>query len=219
MRKKLPLTRPELKRRRDALDRFERYLPTLKLKEQQLQLASAQALAKLSAAQQATSQAEEAFRPNRGLLRDVSGTNVESLAEPTKVRTKPVNIAGIKVPAFEAVDFSPPSYSLFATPAWVDSALAALREISRRQAEVEIFTKQYELLHRELTKVLQRVNLFEKVKIPECRQAIRTIRIRLGDEMTAAVARAKIAKNKLTKSETDVYVPAADQQDQESHNA
>ena len=36
--KKIKLTRPELKRQRDALLRFERYLPMLKLKQQQLQL-------------------------------------------------------------------------------------------------------------------------------------------------------------------------------------
>ena len=53
------------------------------------------------------------------------------------------------------------------------------------------------LLHRELTKIIQRVNLFEKVKIPEVRESIRVIRIHLGDEMTAAVGRAKIAKGKL----------------------
>ncbi|HUT01741.1 MAG TPA: V-type ATP synthase subunit D, partial [Phycisphaerae bacterium] len=38
MAKKVRLTRPELKRQRDALTRFERYLPMLKLKQQQLQL-------------------------------------------------------------------------------------------------------------------------------------------------------------------------------------
>ena len=39
--------------------------------------------------------------------------------------------------------------------------------------------------------------MFEKVKIPEAREAIRVIRIKLGDEMTAAVGRAKIAKSQL----------------------
>ena len=53
------------------------------------------------------------------------------------------------------------------------------------------------MLGRELTKIVQRVNLFEKVKIPEAKENIRRIRIQLGDEMTAAVGRAKIAKNKL----------------------
>ncbi len=35
---KIKLTRPELKRQRDTLSRFRRYLPMLKLKQQQLQL-------------------------------------------------------------------------------------------------------------------------------------------------------------------------------------
>ena len=35
--KKIKLTRTELKTQRDALARFKRYLPTLKLKQQQVQ--------------------------------------------------------------------------------------------------------------------------------------------------------------------------------------
>ena len=46
------------------------------------------------------------------------------------------------------------------------------------------------------------MNLFDKVKIPESREAIRVIRIHLGDEMTAAVGRAKIAKAKLAAAGT-----------------
>ena len=88
-------------------------------------------------------------------------------------------------------------YSLFATPPWVDAALADLRDLNRKQAELDIIEEQYRLLGRELTKIIQRVNLFEKVKIPEVREAIRIIRIHLVDEMTAAVGRAKIAKEKL----------------------
>ena len=43
----------------------------------------------------------------------------------------------------------------------------------------------------------QRVNLFEKVKIPECMENIRKIQIYLGDATTAAVVRSKIAKRKM----------------------
>ena len=43
----------------------------------------------------------------------------------------------------------------------------------------------------------QRVNLFEKVKIPEAKEAIRLIKISLGDQMTNAVGRSKIVKNKI----------------------
>jgi V/A-type H+-transporting ATPase subunit D len=47
----------------------------------------------------------------------------------------------------------------------------------------------------------QRVNLFEKKLIPELRENIRRIKIFLGDDETAAVGRAKLAKGKLVQKE------------------
>jgi V/A-type H+-transporting ATPase subunit D len=79
----------------------------------------------------------------------------------------------------------------------VDRALADMREISKLEAQVEVLDEQFRLLDAELTKIIQRVNLFEKIMIPFAKDAIRKIRIKLGDEMTAAVGRAKIAKTKL----------------------
>ena len=205
MPKKIPLTRPELKRHRDALSRFERYLPMLKLKQQQLQLTLREVEQKQRAVGEALRQAKAKFEPYRNVLADVAGISVRGLSEPDRVRTETANIAGVNVPIFEGVDFPPAAYSLFATPPWVDQALADLREISRRQAELDVLTEQYQLLRRELTKITQRVNLFEEVKIPEAREAIHIIRIKLGDEMTAAVGRAKIAKSKLAESEAAIY--------------
>jgi V/A-type H+-transporting ATPase subunit D len=42
-----------------------------------------------------------------------------------------------------------------------------------------------------------RVNLFEKVKIPEAEENIRLIKIYIGDQMANAVGRCKIAKRKI----------------------
>jgi len=60
-----------------------------------------------------------------------------------------------------------------------------------------VLERQEQLLQEELRTTTQRVNLFEKVKIPECEENIRQIQIYLGDQQTAAVGRAKIAKGKL----------------------
>jgi len=60
-----------------------------------------------------------------------------------------------------------------------------------------VLTRQRELLAQELRITSQRVNLFEKVKIPEARNNIRMIRIYLGDQQTAAVVRGKMSKSKL----------------------
>jgi len=197
MAKKIKLTRPQLKRHRDALKRFERYLPMLKLKQQQLQLTLRTIAARRREILADVDSARRAFAPYQAVLADLAGLNIRGLAEPQQVKTSRSNVAGVNVPIFEGVAFPEAAYSLFATPAWVDRALADLRRISALEAEANVLQQQYDLLQKELTKIVQRVNLFEKVKIPDCREAIRVIRIHLGDEMTAAVGRAKIAKGKL----------------------
>ena len=85
---------------------------------------------------------------------------------------------------------------LFASPPWVDDALDALEKLARLRIEREVLAEQRRLLGEELRTTSQRVNLFEKVKIPESEENIRVIRIFLGDAQTADVARAKIAKRK-----------------------
>ncbi len=197
---KIKLTRPELKRQRDAVERFERYLPMLKLKQQQLQLKLREVSAQRRKAREDLEAAGSKFEPYSRVLADVSGVNVRKLAECKEVKTTTQNIAGVNVPIFQDVVFPEAAYSLFATPAWVDRALADLRDINRLKAQFDVLNQQYQLLRRELTKITQRVNLFEKVKIPEAREAVRIIRIHLGDEMTAAVGRAKIAKAKLAET-------------------
>ncbi|MEW6550089.1 MAG: V-type ATP synthase subunit D, partial [Spirochaetota bacterium] len=54
-----------------------------------------------------------------------------------------------------------------------------------------------ELLTQELRTTTQRVNLFEKVKIPETLGEIKKIGIYLGDQQTAQVVRGKISKKKV----------------------
>jgi V/A-type H+-transporting ATPase subunit D len=203
MAKKIKLTRPELKRQRDMLSRFARYLPLLKLKQQQLQLTLREVQRKRREVLAAAEESRAQIRPYEAVLADVAGVNFRELSKPDKIETTDTNIAGVSIPVFHHVAFPVAVYSLFATPPWVDRAVADHRVLNRHLAEAEVLQKQYDLLNRELTKIVQRVNLFEKVKIPQCREFIRIIRIKLGDEMTAAVGRAKIAKTKLAESERD----------------
>jgi V/A-type H+/Na+-transporting ATPase subunit D len=220
---KIKLTRPELKRYRDALHRFQRYLPMLKLKQQQLQIAQRDIARKRREAEEALRAAAAEFHRFESVMADLAGISVRALAEPIEVKTSSMNVAGVTVPVFHDVVFAPPSYSLFGTPPWVDQVVEGLRELNRRTAQMDVYARQYELLSRELTRITQRVNLFEKVKIPEAQEAIRVIRIKLGDEMTAAVGRAKIAKSKLAAGMEPVAVAdgsdtrSADRNDVDDH--
>jgi V/A-type H+-transporting ATPase subunit D len=67
--------------------------------------------------------------------------------------------------------------------------------------EVKVLMRKEALLREELRTTTQRVNLFEKKLIPELKENIRKIKIFLGDEETAAVGRAKLAKGKLVGKE------------------
>jgi V/A-type H+-transporting ATPase subunit D len=191
---KIKHTKNELKAQRDALKRYQRYLPTLLLKKQQLQIEVRQLETKVEAKRAE----EEAARKNLGAW-------VRLFAEPLDlsawlkvkdVRRGRGNIAGVSIPVFESIEFERALPDLFATPAWVDDGLRMLEQLARLRAERHVLEAQLALLREELRTTTQRVNLFEKVKIPEARENIRVIRIFLGDQMTAGIARAKIAKGK-----------------------
>jgi V/A-type H+-transporting ATPase subunit D len=198
--KKVKLTRPELKRYRDALARYQRYLPMLKLKQQQLQATLRDVARQRREAEHAHDEIDAVIRRYQSVLADRAGIPLEHWSRPSEVRISKKNIAGVEIPVLEDVGFPKASYSLFGTPPWVDQALDDLRQRSRRQTAVDVLKEEESLLQSELVRIIQRVNLFEKIMIPQAREAIRKIRIKLGDEMTAAVGRAKLAKNKLSET-------------------
>ncbi|HNR94166.1 MAG TPA: V-type ATP synthase subunit D [Kiritimatiellia bacterium] len=194
---KIKHTKNELKAQRDALRRFERYLPTLLLKKQQLQTEMRTLDQKLSAK---TGEVEALRSDMASWVRLFSEPfDFQSCLTVTDIRISEGNIAGVNIPVLEGVDFSRQVPDLFESPLWVDDALAAVEQLTRLSVEQAVMERQYQLLKEELRTTTQRVNLFEKVKIPECREHIRVIRIFLGDQQTAAVARAKIAKGKAPK--------------------
>jgi len=200
--KKIKLTWAELKNERNALDRFKTYLPTLQLKQQQLQLTIGQVQQEYETVLYELRNREAILSAYAPIFQDRAGINLEEMAEPEAVKVQTKNLAGVRVKVFESVSFSSPVYSLFGTPPWVDQALADLRKRNELIARLELVEQQMTLLQAELKKVSQRVNLFEKIIIPETEEHIRRIRIALGDAMTAAVARAKIAKAKLEARQT-----------------
>lgn len=197
MGKKIKMTWAELRRQRTSLERFEHYLPILQLKQQQLQSVILQTRREQDAVKQAADDVRERIAAYGAVLNDTAGINLAFLSEPEDVKTIITNVAGVKVPVFESAGFPQHVYSLFSTPPWVDRALSDQREKSLTRVKLEIVEQKLDLLQAELKKVMQRVNLFEKVIIPEAQENIRRIRIGLGDQMTAAVARAKIAKEKI----------------------
>ena len=195
------LTKNELKVQKDRLKQFQRYLPTLQLKKQQLQ----------AVVMQVTAQLEQVARQRQAAVAGLDDwvavfaendsfpaeKRLDALIRPRHVVCGEQNIAGVTVPVFQELTFEDTQYDVADYPLWVDTAAVRLREIARLDALEKTLRRQIELLERELRATAQRVNLFEKVKIPEAKENIRVIGIYLGDQQTSAVVRGKIAKKKL----------------------
>ncbi|MBO7721130.1 MAG: V-type ATP synthase subunit D [Kiritimatiellae bacterium] len=196
---KIKLTKTELKARTDALKRFQRFLPMLQLKKQQLQGEIAGITAKAEEVSAAERELKGGIDRWVGLFATDEGA-LDGLVNVKGVKTGSANIAGVAIPTFEGIDCEVGEVDAWATPAWVDDAVEATVRVVTLRCEREIYEEQKRLIERELRVTSQRVNLFEKVKIPECKEAIRVIKIAIGDEQTAAVARGKIAKGRAPRS-------------------
>ncbi|UCD15709.1 MAG: V-type ATP synthase subunit D [Candidatus Omnitrophota bacterium] len=194
---KVRLTKNELKRQKDALKRFLRYLPMLQLKKQQLQVE----IGRIHRQIEDLARQMDDFRKYLVSWVDLFAEDVglSDLIKIESIRTESGNIAGIDIPVFLAVDFQESPYDLLRTPLWVDKAKEACKQEITLKARLLIYHKQVEILKEELRITTQRVNLFEKIKIPQARENIRIINIYTGELQTASVVRGKIAKAKIDK--------------------
>jgi len=201
-------TKNELKAQREALTRFQRFLPMLQLKKQQLH-AEIQAIDAKLAAKEAE---EKGIRSDLDAWLGLFSTNpasewvqpagtapppIETLIALESIDTDEGNIAGINIPVLKNVTFARQPVNIFETPTWYDEGLDVLEQLMRLRVERENLERQKFLLAEEYRTTSQRVNLFEKVKIPECSENIRVIKIFLGDQQTAGVVRAKTAKSRV----------------------
>jgi V/A-type H+/Na+-transporting ATPase subunit D len=187
-------TKNELKAQREALERYEHFLPMLQLKKIQLQLEVQSIDAKLADKQK---KQEQLFADLGAWIKLFSEpVAIEDYVALEAIRIEEGNIAGVNIPVLKEVKIKISEPDLFATPTWFDEALDVLKQLIRQRVEREILEEQRKRIGEELRTTAQRVNLFEKVKIPECTENIRVIKIFLGDEQTAAVVRGKIAKKR-----------------------
>lgn len=201
---KIRLTKNELKKQKDNLKRFTRYLPTLELKKKQLlqeirniQKAYDQLQAEIERVDSEVNQWVDVF------AEDVDLSEIIKVKE---VKKEHGNIAGIDIPIFQEVIFEDINYDFLKTPLWVDKGIKVSTEQIERKTALQIIEKQLEILKEELRITIQRIKLFEEVKIPEASENIRVIQIFLGDQQTAEVVRGKIAKAKIEKKKQRVIL-------------
>lgn len=188
------LTKTALKRQRDDLRRYQRYLPTLRIKQRQLQHEIVRVDTNARGIQAQADQVQN--RVDGWIELCAEEVGLDRLLQFERVEIRWNNVAGVDVPEFIEAHLHTPRYDLMSTPPWIDHALAALRTLIRLSAQAEVLKEQKRRLQRELRATAQRVNLLERVKIPERLGNIRRITVHLGDQQTAAFGWALLAKRK-----------------------
>ncbi|MBQ2732594.1 MAG: V-type ATP synthase subunit D [Clostridia bacterium] len=206
---KIKLTKNELRVQKDALKMYRRYLPTLTLKKQQLQSEIRLIEAKANAVRREKAELEKGFADWISVFSERDAFP-EGIIKVSNIRKGCGNIAGVEIPVFEGADFSRGDYDLYSTPLWVDMAANHMAKAISLDLEAEVLEEQVRLLGAELRATSQRVNLFEKVKIPETEENIKKISIYMADQQVSAVVRSKISKRKIADrnaeaSEKEVY--------------
>jgi len=195
----IKLTKNALRDQEHKLQQLQRYLPTLQLKKAMLQVEVNQTAYEIEKLTQAYAAHRKICDKFQALFLDRGSITLFEKTRVQRVEKRYENIAGASIPYFEEVIFVPPDYSLLDTPVWIDSGLEQLKGLITSKAKIKIAEEKRAILEEELHIVSIRVNLFEKVLIPRSQDAIKQIKIVLGDQERASVAQAKVAKKKILK--------------------
>jgi V/A-type H+/Na+-transporting ATPase subunit D len=191
----LSLNKSSLQQQRGKLGLFERFLPSLDLKRQQLTAEYKKSMQILAEAEQGAGKASRALT---GLL-PILGSATMKLSGLVRIRRVDIgeeDVLGVRLPALKAVEFVTADYSLLATPFWIDDLITCLKEVATYRIRLHVYRERAARMHSAVRRITQRVNLFDKVLIPNAKRDIARIQIFLSDVGRAAVVTSKIAKGK-----------------------
>ncbi|MBS4167476.1 V-type ATP synthase subunit D [Parachlamydia sp. AcF125] len=193
----IKLTKNELRSQQGRLGQLQKYLPTLQLKKAMLQSEVNEARHEIAQLERLYKQKHDQVEAYSSLFSEKISIDFKEVIRIVSVDKHFENIAGVEVPYFESIKFADLTYDLFETPPWVDSLVLGVRSLMEVTEKIKIVHQKKSALEKEFREVSIRVNLFEKILIPRALANIKKIKVFLGDQELAAVARAKVAKEKV----------------------
>lgn len=191
----ISLSKSSLQQQQEKLRLYNRFLPSLELKRQQLSAEYKKAAQALAEAEQG---ADKASRSLTALL-PVLGSTPMKLTNLVRVRRIDVaeeDVLGLRLPTLRAVEFDEAPYSMLSTPFWLEELVICVKASATYRLRLQVYRERVKRMKGAVRRVSQRVNLFGKVLIPNARRDIARIKIFLSDVERAAVVTSKIAKAK-----------------------
>jgi len=192
---KIALNKSELHKQNSKLKTYKKFLPSLELKRKQIIAERNKAIAVVEASSIEVEKLYERLAEEYKAL-SVTNFKLDNFVEIKDVIISEENLVGVHLPKISNYSVSMKPYGKLTAPIWVSSLFKELEKLAFLSIGLIVNKKRLEILEKALQKTTQRVNLFDKVLIPEAVGNIRKIKIYLSDFERAAVVQAKIAKSK-----------------------
>jgi V/A-type H+-transporting ATPase subunit D len=190
---KAAMNKGALQKQREQLRLYRRVLPSLDLRRRQLTIEAAQAREELAQTEAELGRLSASIAEQLPMLAN-QDIEVSGLVQIESVHLAEENVIGVKLPVLTELRCTVRDYSLLAKPHWVDVLVDRLQEVAKLRLQIRVAAERVRLLDHAARRTTQRVNLFDKILIPQAEKAIQRIQIFLGDAERAAIVRAKLAK-------------------------
>lgn len=188
---KFQYNKTALQNLRRQLSIREKALPTLKSKEAALRLEVRKITAEIELLKE---EYEKLVKENQNY--NGFWTEFPEIVKIKKINSDLKNIAGVKVNILSNIDFAIENVSLFNMPSWIRLAISMFERLMTIQVKIEMTEERLNALAYARKKTTQKVNLYEKVQIPEYKTAIIKIKRYMEDEDNLSKSSQKIVKER-----------------------
>lgn len=191
----IALNKSALSREKQRKTSYERYLPSLELKQKQLLVECRKTQQQLAQHRSEIDSTQTAVYQKLPMLADES-MDLAGLVTVDNVRIEEENLMGTHLPTLGHVNYSISVYGYLARPHWFDELVLSLQLVLKLKLEEQVLFARAQRLQQAAQSITQRVNLFSKVLIPESTDNIKRISLFLSDQERAGVVRSKLAKRR-----------------------
>lgn len=188
---KFQYNKTALQNLRRQLSIREKALPTLKSKEAALRLEVRKITAEIDLLKKEYEMIVKENQNYNGFW-----TEFPKIVKIRNIISEQKNIAGVRVAILNKIDFALEQISLFNMPSWIRLAISMFERLMTIQIRIEMTEARLNALAYARKKTTQKVNLYEKVQIPEYRMAIIKIKRYMEDEDNLSKSSQKIVKER-----------------------
>jgi len=191
---KIALNKSSLTKEKNALKGYNQFLPALELKQQQLRGLEAKAKRELKNISLDIENHMNFIEDKLPMILNEK-IDLESLISVQGIEIEEESVIGIKLPKIKDIHFNIKEYSLYNTVHWIDTYVQCMKDYILLKKKYDMQEERLGLIAKAVLKITQRVNLFDKILIPNAEDNIKRINIAISDDERSAVVRSKIAKS------------------------